>query len=373
MEQDQGSAERPRSIAGTATGGATTFQRALPFLVALIPLAIAIAVVPGRTLAADACPPGGEGLLGCQIQKGWAPYVTAVSLVWLGLYVAGQIVFLGGPRLLAHLRAGDRLRRAPRLTGTAGHSDPALAAASWGQAASATEATKVMGGFAWSQAASRAARVTATPELLGAIAPRETHPPLRPAPAAPAPPAPVADVTTAAPAPRPVSLAGGTALHVCGTCLRIVEGDPQAQGLTCAGCGTLVLPQARVRSAAPVPAADAPTRIVLLAGALDARGVQRLEQAIVRRPGEPRRIVVLQLPSGCAVDGAARSAVLRAVASAHADDGEIVLAVTDAQLRGELTALGLTVAPTTTDAMTLAAELDVARPHLSLVPRQVAG
>lgn len=328
-----------------------TLDRFMPFAVALVPLAMALLLVPGRTLSPAACPPSGEGLLGCQITKGWAPYVTSVCLVWLGLYMAGQFVFLVLPRIIAHLRAGDRLRQEAPLPRVASHADPALAAAVWGQSTPATPATKVMGGFAWSQAASRVERVTATPQLLAGLARHEPLPAVAPVAA------PVADER---PPFQPVALQGGLSLHVCGECLTVVEGEAGAAAAVCPACGVEthhrsgVHPIATPRRTAPSPAA---TRVILLSAGLDGRSLGRLEEAITRRAGEPRRVVVLQLPADEQATPAALRALERAVHAARGAEGEIIAVAADPELRAELETTGLAVARSTSRAMELAADL----------------
>lgn len=334
----------------------TTLDRLMPYLVALIPLAMALLLVPGRTLAASACPPSGEGLVACQIYKGWAPYITSVCLVWVGLYILGQILFIGVPRVIAHVRAGDRLRRQAKLPVVATHADPALAAAVWGQSTRATPATKVMSGFAWSQAANRSERVTATPQLLASAVTPTVHATAEP------PRVPF----------RPVAIQGGISLHVCGECLTVVEGDSGAAEVACPSCGTVTHRQPRVRPAtparqsAPSPAA---TRVILLAAGLDGRSIGRLEEAIVRRPGEPRRVVVLQLPAGEQAGPGSLRALERCAASASGAGGEIIVVAPAEKVRASIAGLGLAVAASTSQAMELASSTDTARrPALTAVP-----
>lgn len=333
---------------------ATTVQRVMPFAVALVPLALALALVPGRTVTASMCPPSGEGLVACQIFEGWAPYVTSVCLVWLALYVAGQLVFLVLPQVVARLRAGERLRREAPLPRIAVHQDPALAAATWGQSTAATPTTKVLGGFAWAHAANRAQRVTATPQLLQALPASSARP--------------VQAVPTAqddAPAFRPVALPGGLSLNVCPECLTIVESAAGGPPADCPNCGAAAHRESRIGVAVaprrPVPSPPA-TRVALLSTRLDERGVLRLQEAIARRPGEPRRVVVLQLPAGERTTPTSLRALEDCAHAAREAGGAIVVVAVDEAQRAGLAAAGLVVAPSTARAMELAAELAPSRP-----------
>jgi len=326
--KDLRSTAGPRDGAGrSATPDALTRRRSSPFLIALVPLALALVAVPGRTVPASVCPPGGEGYVGCQIYKGWAPYITSVSLVWLGLYVAGQLAFLVLPQAIRRYRAGERLRQVPRMPTVLNHADPALAAAAWGQSATATPATRVMGGFAWAQAANRSGRVTASPELLLGAAARKAAPVLSIAPAAPSAPA-----APAAPA-RPV---------------RTPSPVHRVQRPAASHLASAVEPRLFRRSP------HGATRVVLLTAGLDPQGIARLEEALVGRPGEARRVVVLQVPAGERLRPGALPSLMLAARTAHDAGGEIVIVSADDDLRDRLAGLELPVAASTPQAMEIA-------------------
>jgi hypothetical protein len=118
------------------------------------------------------CPPPGEGRVWCQLQGGVVlPLTLAVAGLVLG-HLVGSALTRGLPGLLAHLRAGDRLRirRGPVLHRS---DDPRLMAASWVHVGDVhSEREKRRAQLAWWHAASRPAATarfrTAAPSAPGA-------------------------------------------------------------------------------------------------------------------------------------------------------------------------------------------------------------
>jgi len=85
----------------------------------------AVVALPVRMPAPHQCPPQGEGLLMCQLQKGWLPSLS------VGLLVAAVVlaVALTAPDVPGRVREWRRLRRLEREGPRS--ADPLLRAASW--------------------------------------------------------------------------------------------------------------------------------------------------------------------------------------------------------------------------------------------------
>jgi len=330
-------------------------QKVKPLGIAALPFLLAMLVVPTHTLSPSDCPPAGEGLLACQVFKGWVPYLTSVALVGLGVYGAGVATFISGPRTYRRWKSGERLRfgRPSPAQRVIAHTDAALAAATWSQAQTTTDGTKVLSGFTWAQAQHRAQRLAAAaPQLaIESVQPTITR------------------------SFQPVALQGGVGLHVCGQCLTVVEGDITSATVACPSCGAEAVRQHRVRprTSRQVTQPSSPaTRVVLLSGGLDQRSLGRLEMAVTRRAEEPRRIVVLQIATGETVTANALRTITRASASAHGAGGHIVLASPDASVRDALREVaGVSIAESTSQAMELASSFAPSELASAVAPARV--
>jgi hypothetical protein len=95
---------------------------------AAAPFVVAGLLVQPHRPAAGVCPPAGEGLTACTLQRTWVAWLTLVVAIGVGTHLVAWLGLRGVPGLVRRLRAGERIRRRPRPGPVA---DPALAAATW--------------------------------------------------------------------------------------------------------------------------------------------------------------------------------------------------------------------------------------------------